>query len=314
MIGVAKEEWDMGLRTPVYAPPSDGMWLRELQRQSKKARKYPWLKQTEEDLKRRKEEVELRRRVHAEVAKVGWEVFTEKFRREEVMGVPISDELVLRRGGVEVVDLTFAVDPGLRTDKLGGEAGKDGEGVMTLKMPGKPVSRSTDGVRSRGATETTSESSESICPGSGETSQFESDGVDLQPMEGVEGVAGESGENGIANLTPPAETNLKGEDAMDVAKWEGTNGIAEPTEPISPTKDGAPVGRSNGTAVAPIYVDSSFAGEDASAESDSSGGWFTVGVFPASPAPEKQIQRRARTELPSPGLSCPALKKHVPQV
>ena len=101
MIGVTKEEWDLGLRTPVYAPPSDWMRLRGLQRESENARKYPWVKEIEGYLARREEEVELARRVHVDIMDVGWAVFNERWRIEEVMGVPIPDEPGLRKKVVE---------------------------------------------------------------------------------------------------------------------------------------------------------------------------------------------------------------------
>lgn len=103
MIGVTKEEWYLGLRTPVYAPPSDGMRLRVLQSESEMAKKFAWAKEAVGYQARREEEVELERRVHADRMKVGWAAFNERLRAEEVMmGVPTLDVPVLRMNGGEM--------------------------------------------------------------------------------------------------------------------------------------------------------------------------------------------------------------------
>ncbi|KFY66107.1 hypothetical protein V496_02199 [Pseudogymnoascus sp. VKM F-4515 (FW-2607)] len=100
MIGVTREEWYLGLRTPVYAPPSDGMRLRVLQSESEMAKKIAWVKETVGYQARREEEVELERRVHADIMKVGWAAFNERLRAEEVMmGIPTLDIPVLRMDG-----------------------------------------------------------------------------------------------------------------------------------------------------------------------------------------------------------------------
>lgn len=93
-----------------------------------------------------------------------------------------------------------------------------------------------------------------------ETSQ--SDGVDQLSIEWTEGVEGEDSD-GASNLTPP---DLGGEDAMDIDTEEGSTGIAGSVEPTSTASFGVAVGRSDGTADAPIYIDFSSAWEDESGE------------------------------------------------
>ncbi|KFY99470.1 hypothetical protein V500_01365 [Pseudogymnoascus sp. VKM F-4518 (FW-2643)] len=153
MIGVTKEEWGLGLRTPVYAPPSDWMRLRGLQRESENARKYPWVKEIEGYLARREEEVELARRVHVNIMDVGWAVFNERWRIEEVMGVPIPDEPGLRKKVVEEMTYESAetvsqysgeasqvepdrMDPHLMEEGVEGPAGESGDG--TAATPTQP--------------------------------------------------------------------------------------------------------------------------------------------------------------------------------
>lgn len=150
MIGVTKEEWDLGLRTPVYAPPSDWMRLRGLQRESENARKYPWVKEIEGYLARREEEVELARRAHVDIMDVGWAVFNERWRREEVMGVPIPDEPVLRKKVEETASEsaeTISQDSGeasqVEPDNIDphpmegveGPAGENGDGTAATSTP-----------------------------------------------------------------------------------------------------------------------------------------------------------------------------------
>lgn len=151
MIGVAREEWDLGLRTPVYAPPSDWMRLRGLQRESENARRYPWVKEIEGYLARREEEVELARRAHLDIMDVGWAVFNERWGREEVMGVPIPDEPVLRKKVVEETTYesaeTVSQDSGeasqVEPDSMDphpmegveGPAGESGDGTAATSIP-----------------------------------------------------------------------------------------------------------------------------------------------------------------------------------
>lgn len=145
MIGVTREEWYLGLRTPLYAPPRDGMRLRVLQSESEMAKKIAWVKETVGYQARREEEVELERRVHADIMKVGWTAFNERLRAEEaMMGVPTLDVSVLRMNGAGMgsrskdkttFESTDAVSPysgetcqvssdGMDQQPMGGVAGK----------------------------------------------------------------------------------------------------------------------------------------------------------------------------------------------
>ncbi|KFY28596.1 hypothetical protein V493_02859 [Pseudogymnoascus sp. VKM F-4281 (FW-2241)] len=93
--------------------------------------------------------------------------------------------------------------------------------------------------------------------------------VDQLSIELTEGVVGEDS-NRAAISTPP---DLGGEDAMDIDSEEGSTWIAGPVEPTSRASFGVAVGRSDGTADAPIYIDSGSAWEDESGESESLVGW-----------------------------------------
>ncbi|OBT60039.1 hypothetical protein VE03_10791 [Pseudogymnoascus sp. 23342-1-I1] len=228
MIGVTREEWDLGLRTPVYAPPSDWMRLWVLQTESEMARKYAWVKEIEGYLARRFEEVELARSVHVDIMKMGWAAFNERWREEELMGVPILDGPAFKKTGGGV---------GLKSDN-----------------------------------EATPKSIEAVSPYSEETSQISSDNMDSQRMEVVQGLEGESSD-GTANSTSP---DLGGKDEKDVNGGEGLDGIEGSAEPILTTTEGVAVGRSDGTAGAPICVDSSSAEEDGSDENEDNGESFMV--------------------------------------
>jgi hypothetical protein len=92
MIGVTLEEYRMGMRTPVYTPPSDWVRLLEIRKEAE------WTKEAVDDLKRREEEMELTRRVNADMAHLGAEKWLEKCRREEATRVPSPAVPVLRAG------------------------------------------------------------------------------------------------------------------------------------------------------------------------------------------------------------------------
>ncbi|OBT70633.1 hypothetical protein VF21_10466 [Pseudogymnoascus sp. 05NY08] len=265
MIGVKKEEWDLGLRTPVYAPPSDWMRLRQLQVESEMARKHFWVEEIEGYGARRKEEVELGKRVHQDIMEVGWEAFNKRWRREELMGVPIPDEPVPRKKRKGEVELTCAlalVGTGFGTDGL------DGEGEYcedpTTTMPAEFAFRNGDGVASRNENEATAGLTGLVSPDSMEPGQVKLDIVNLKLMEWVEG----EGINGIASSTPP---DLGEEDAMSMNEEEVCEEVVGPAELTSATEDGATVSQSEGTAESTISTESSSAGGDESGESEGGG-------------------------------------------
>lgn len=248
MIGVTKEEWDLGLRTPVYAPPSDWMRLRVLQMESEMARKQFWVEEIDGYGARRAEEVELGRRVHEDIMKVGWVTFNKRWRREELMGVPIPDEPVLRKKRAKGAELTCAVGTGFGTDDRDGEDENGGEDP-TVTMPAEFAFGNADGVASRSEMEATAGSTGLVSPDSMQPGQVEPDTAHPQPMEGVEG----EGRNEKASSTPP---DFGEEDAMRVKKEEVSEEIVWPAELTSATKDGATVGRPGGTAEPPISTGS----------------------------------------------------------
>ncbi|KFX91075.1 hypothetical protein V490_06091 [Pseudogymnoascus sp. VKM F-3557] len=96
MIGVTLEEYHMGMRTPVYTPPSDWVRLLEIRKEAE------WTKEAVDDLKRREEEMELTRRVNADMAHLGAEKWLEKCRREEATRMPNPEvpALMAGEGGV----------------------------------------------------------------------------------------------------------------------------------------------------------------------------------------------------------------------
>lgn len=263
MIGVTKDEWNLGLRTPVYAPPSDWMRLRQLQMESEMARKHFWVEEIDGYGARRAEEVELGRRVHEDIMKVGWAMFNKRWRREELMGVPIPDEPVSRKKRVKGAELTGAVGTGFGTDGGDGE-GENGGEDPTATMPAEFSFGNADGVASRSEMEATAGSTGLVSPDSMEPGQVEPDTANPQPMEGVES----EGRNGKASSTPP---DLGEEDAMRVKKEEVSEEIAWPAELTSATKDDATVGRPGGTAEPPISTGSSSVGGDESAGRESRG-------------------------------------------
>jgi hypothetical protein len=263
MIGVTKEEWDLGLRTPVYAPPSDWMRLRQLQMESEMARKRFWVEEIDGYGTRRAEEVELGRRVHEDIMKVGWVTFNKRWRREELMGVPTPDEPVLRKKRVKGAELTCAVGTGFGTDGRDGE-GENGREDPTATMPTEFAFGNADEAASRREMEATAGSTGLVSPDSMEPGQVEPDTANPQPMEGVEG----EGRNGKASSTPP---DLGEEDAMRVKKEEVSEVIVWPAELTSATKVGATVGRPGCTAEPPISTSSSFVGGDESDGRESGG-------------------------------------------
>ncbi|OBT87299.1 hypothetical protein VE02_02972 [Pseudogymnoascus sp. 03VT05] len=212
MIGVTKAEWDLGLRTPVYAPPSDWMRLRQLQMESEMARKHFWVEEIEGYGARRKEEVELGRRVHEDIMEVGWEAFNKRWRREELMGVPIPDEPFPRKKRKEKMELACVVGTGFGTDGLDGEDENCGEDP-TATMPAEFAFRNGDGVASRKENEATAGLTGLVSPDSTESGQVKLDIVNLKLMEWVEG----EGINGTASSTPP---DLGEGDAMSVDEEE----------------------------------------------------------------------------------------------
>ncbi|OBT50065.1 hypothetical protein VE04_10210 [Pseudogymnoascus sp. 24MN13] len=177
MIGVTKEEWDQGLRTPLYAPPSDWMRLRVLQMESEMARRHFWVEEIDGDGARRAEEVELGRRVHEDIMNVGWVAFNARWKREELMGVPIPDEPVPRKKRVEGVAGESSDGTGSWTDYYAEEEGK------VLLEPSDPST-------------TEDEATVSVTCGSDESSSGPSGGTEDEPSSGPSGgTEYESGES-----------------------------------------------------------------------------------------------------------------------